>query len=319
MATEITARIYFDSEPAPAKLFARLVDVVSAWADGDAWQGLRVSSSAQREPIHRDDSSLDPNALVAAAARFDEPSQELSSQISYRCWRFRDRSADRGSSLAWLEAWGDEYARVRGEDARRVWGSAAFTIADCGPYCAVVPAEDAAATAVNERVEDNLERLTSLIFRISEALEPAAIKVFTDQGAYLPFNAHLAYYASEARALEDVRLLAEVWQRGLPRHQIPPLKEIDDGRSIAFHWWRNEESRRRLMAALGDRIHRCAEITTDDIRRTLANGRFDNYSMPRGFTLLDFPHFLNAFIDRFFLELLSGGGATSSARVPPQG
>jgi len=29
MATEITARIYFDSEPAPAQLFARLIEVVS--------------------------------------------------------------------------------------------------------------------------------------------------------------------------------------------------------------------------------------------------------------------------------------------------
>lgn len=305
MATEITARIYFDSEPAPAKLFARLIEVVSVWADGGAsWQGLRVVSGPQRETIHRDDSLLDTGALVAAAARFNERSQQLSSRTSYRCWRFQGRKADLGSSLAWLEAWGDDYGRIHGEEVRRVWGSAAFTIADCGPYCAVVPAEDAAATAVNERVEENLDRLTTLVFRIVEALEPAAVKVFTDQGAFLPFNAHLAYYSSEVKLLEDVRLIADVWQRGLPGHQIPPLGDLTDGRSIAFHWWRNDEARRRLMTALGDRIHRIAAISTEDIRQTLAGGDFDNYSMPRGFTLLEFPHFLNAFIDRFFLKLL---------------
>jgi len=58
------------------------------------------------------------------------------------------------------------------------------------------------------------------------------------------------------------------------------------------------------MTALGDRIHRVAAISTEDVRQTLAGGEFDNYSMPRGFTLLEFPHFLNAFIDRFFLRLL---------------
>jgi hypothetical protein len=311
MATEITARIYFDSEPDPAHLFARLIEVVSAWGEADVpWQGLRVVSGAPRETIHRDDSLLDPGALVAAAARFSGRSQQISSRTSYRCWRFQGRKAEWGSSLAWVEAWGDDYGRIHGEDVRRVWGSATFTIADCGPYCAVIPAEDAAATAVNERVEENLDRLTKLVFRIVEALEPASLKVFTDQGAFLPFNAHLAYYASEARLLEDARLIADVWQRGLPGHQIPPLGDLADGRSIAFHWWRSDEARRRLMTALGDRIHRVAAITTEDIRRTLAGGEFDNYSMPRGFTLLEFPHFLNAFIDRFFLKLLDDKART---------
>ena len=64
------------------------------------------------------------------------------------------------------------------------------------------------------------------------------------------------------------------------------------------------------MTALGDRIHRVAAITTEDIRRTLAGGEFDNYNMPRGFTLLEFPHFLNAFIDRFFLRLLDDKART---------
>jgi hypothetical protein len=32
--------------------------------------------------------------------------------------------------------------------------------------------------------------------------------------------------------------------------------------------------------------------------------------MPRGFTLLEFPHFLNAFIDRFFLKLLDDKART---------
>jgi hypothetical protein len=303
MSTEITARLYFDSEPAPARLFTQLVEAVAAWGDGNApWQGLRVSGP-RRAVIHRDDQPLETAALVAAAAPLGGPSQQIASRISYRCWRFRGQTAELGSSVAWLEAWDDGYGQVQGEDVRRVWGSAAFTIADCGPYCALLDASDAAAK-INERVEENLERFTRLIFGIVEAVQPAALKVFTDQGAYLPFNAHLAYYASEARVLEDMRLIADVWQRGLPGHQLPPLAEISDAKSIAFHWWRNDEQRRRLWTSLASWVPRAGEITAEDVQRAVASGEFDTYSAPRGFIVLDFPHFVNAFLDRFFLTTI---------------
>ena len=305
MATEITTRLYFDAEPAPSRLFAQLVEAVASWHDENPrWQGLRVTSGPQRAMIYRDDSLLETQGLISAAARFEERSQQISSRTSFPCWRFQGRKADLGSSLAWVEAWGDDYGRSHGEDVRRVWGSASFTIADCGPYCAVMDSTDAAAAAVNERVEENLDRLTKLMFRIVETCQPASLKVFTDQGAFLPFNAHLAYYASEDRLLQDARLIADVWRHGLPGHQLSALEDIADGRSIAFHWWRSDEARRRLMRALGARISRVEAIEVADVQRTLASGEFDNYSMSPGFMLLEFPHFLNAFLDRFFLRLL---------------
>jgi hypothetical protein len=304
MATELTVRLYFDAEPASRSVFAQLVDAITAWGEANApWQGLRVSGP-QRQVIHRDDAPLEPSALTAAAACFGDGAHQISSRISYRCWRFHGRTAEPGSSLAWVEAWGDRYGEARGEDVRRIWGSAAFTIADVGPYCAVLEASDAEVAAVNQRVEDNLERLTKLIFGFVGTLRPASLKVFTDQGLYLPFNAHLAYYASEARLLDDVRLVAEVWRRGLRDHQVPPLAEVSDGKSIAFHWWRSDEARHRLATKLGGRIERAAAATTDDVGRILASGRFDTYTAPIGFVVLDYPHFMNAFLDRLFVELL---------------
>lgn len=304
MATEVTVRLYFDPEPELARVFAQMVEAISTWGESNApWQGLRVSGP-QRQVIHRRDEEMQSDAVIADAARFGDGSQQLSSRISFRCWRFHGRTAELGSSLAWVEAWSDGYAQVRGEDARRIWGSAAFTIADCGPFCAEIAAEDAATAAVNERVADNLERLTALIFRIVETVKPASLKVFTDQGAYLPFNAHLAYYASEARVLEDLRLINHVWHQGLPGHQIPPFESIVDGKSVAFHWWRNDEQRRKLAAAIGGRLVRANDVDEDDVRRVVASGNFDTYSAPTGFVLLDYPYFMNAFLDRFFITLL---------------
>lgn len=306
MATEITTRLYFDTEPVPSRLFTQMVESVAAWHEGARWQGLRVTAAPQRETIYRDDSLLDTQGLLSAAVRFEERSQQLSSRTSFPCWRFQGRKAEIGSSLAWVEAWGDDYGRAHGEDVRRVWGSASFTIADCGPYCALVDSTDVGAAAVNERVEENLDRLTKLMFRIVETCRPASLKVFTDQGAFLPFNAHLAYYASEDRLLQDIRLVTDVWRHGLPGHQLPPLGDIDDGRSIAFHWWRSDEARRQLMTALGARLSQVDAIKVIDVQRVLASGEFDNYSMSPGFMVLEFPHFLNAFLDRFFLKLLDG-------------
>jgi hypothetical protein len=99
-------------------------------------------------------------------------------------------------------------------------------------------------------------------------------------------------------------LIADVWRHGLSGQQVPPLGEIGDGRSIAFHWWRSDEARHRLATKLGGRIERAAAVTTDDVGRILASGRFDTYTAPSGFVVLDFPHFLNAFLDRLFVELL---------------
>lgn len=99
MATELTARLYFDAEPAPPEVFARLVDAVTAWGEANAsWQGLRVSGP-KRQVIHRDDTPLASGALNAAAARFGDSAQQLASRISYRCSRFHDRTAELGSSL----------------------------------------------------------------------------------------------------------------------------------------------------------------------------------------------------------------------------
>jgi hypothetical protein len=67
---------------------------------------------------------------------------------------------------------------------------------------------------------------------------------------------------------------------------------------------RNSEARRRLMTALSARISRIEAIKVADVQRVLASGEFDNYSMSPGFMLLEFPHFLNAFLDHFFLRLL---------------
>jgi hypothetical protein len=315
MATELTVRLYFDAEPRAPEVLGALADAVTAWtppsgleppdAAAPRWQGLRVLGIAGREIIHDRREDLDRDALIAAAAAFGATNQKLSTRTSVPCWRFSGNAAQAGSTMAWIDAWGDEHGRVFGEDPRRVWGSAAFTLADAGPFVAVIDREGPEVDEVNHRVEDNLEALTALVLDLAGRLAPTSIKVFTDQGAFLPFNAHLAYYRSPDALLADLRFLETVWRKGLPGHQLPPLASLEDAHSIAFHWWRDDSQRRRLWLALQQGVERAASVTTDQVTALLASGRFDSLTKGDGFAVLEYPHLLNGFVDRFFLDLLA--------------
>jgi hypothetical protein len=130
------------------------------------------------------------------------------------------------------------------------------------------------------------------------------MKVFTDQGLYLPFNAHVAYYREESAVLEDLQLIADVWERGLPAHNIAPLRQkCPDDMGPAFHHWRPPEQRERLWNELNVLLPPKTLPAVRDIRAVVSSGHFDSYEMPSGVTLLDYPHYINAFLTNSYLEI----------------
>jgi hypothetical protein len=327
VATALTARLYLDGERPLPELLAGLAEAIEAWRpprgleaavmDSPRWQGLKVLGTAGRQVIHDQRDPLDRAALGKAAARFTASTQLLSTLTSVPCWRVRDGREQAGWVPVSIDAWGDARGSVFGEDPRHIWGSAAVSFANAGPFLALADRPGAEADRVNGRVEDNLEALTALVLDLAVRLQPVAIKVFTDQGAYLPFNAHLAYYRSDEAVLDDLRTIARVWRAGLPGHQIPPLAQLEDAHPSAFHAWRSDEQRRALRLALQARVDRAADVGSAQVRSLLASGRFDTLTAGAGFTILDYPHVLDAFVDRFFLELLDrpteGATATGGA------
>ena len=61
----------------------------------------------------------------------------------------------------------------------------------------------------------------------------------------------------------------------------------------------------QLWQALDALLPRRTALTADTVRDVLAGGRFDTYTMPVGVTVLEYPDFLNAFLDRLYLEVLA--------------
>jgi hypothetical protein len=297
--------------PPPDELLCRIARTFSGWpqASGEL-RGLKVSRSDRHTVVDRREDTLTADALCRAAAGRREPTDMLSTTSSFRCFRFHEGRPEAGSVGVWLEAWGDAWTRENHED-RRIGGEAGLSVADCGPFCARLEiSKDARRDEINARVEENLDAFTGLLFRLIEALEPRSVKVFSAQGLYLPMNAHLLYLRDASVVLDDLALIADVWERGLPRHRIAPLRSCPpEDLSAAFHGWRTPEQREALRGRFDALLPRRQALSTGDVEKVLASGRFDTFTMPVGLTVLDFPHFMNAFLDRLYLEVLAAAGS----------
>jgi len=308
MSTAIVVRFYFDPPgPAPDVLLGRLARTFAAWPH--AWgtfHGVTGATGDRHTTTTLRDGAgeLDSAGVAAAVAGHGGPSRMLSTTSSFLCWRFTSGVPSAGSVPVTLEAWGDEWTLRHHED-RAIGGQAALWIGDVAPFRAI--ADDAAGARpadVNARIEENLQSLTGLVVRLIEAAAPRSLKLFTDAGLYLPFNAHLVYLRDESVVLDDLALIDRVWKQGLPRHNVAPLGGHRSPQDLAFalHGWRSPEQRARLAARVEAQLPvRLAEGAAG-VRRALASGLYDALAMPVGTTVLELPHFMNELLDRFYLD-----------------
>jgi hypothetical protein len=306
VSTELRVALYFDDDPpAPDVLVCRMAEVFAGWPQAGAeFRGLKVLRLNRHQTVKEVAPQLRAAEVCAAARGHGDANELVSTRSSFRCWRFHAGSPKPGSVGLWLEAWGPEWS-VHNHEDRRIGGEAALSVFDVGPFVALVDAAPQQAD-VNPRVEENLDSLTALIFRLVEALAPRSVKVFSAQGLYLPINAHLLYLRDEAVVLDDLSLMAQAWNDGLPAHHTAPLVEArPDDMGNAFHGWRTFERREQLWRELSSLLPHAAGVTADDVRAVLRSNRFDTFTMPVGVTVLEYPHFMNAFLDQFYLDVLA--------------
>jgi hypothetical protein len=197
MSTAIIARSYFkESYPPMDEIFCRMVRTIDEWPQaGKVWNEFSVFKQNQHtESIHQA-GPLSLEQIRHAVAGRHNTEELLSTTTWFRCWRFHTGTPEPGSVVAWVDSWGEDWGKRNYED-RRLGGEAAFAVSNCGPFCALIDdSKSVNREQINARVEENLDALTGILFRLIEVLEPWSMKVFTDQGLYLPFNAHLSYYS----------------------------------------------------------------------------------------------------------------------------
>lgn len=310
MTDYIEFRFYFDApRPQPDELLCRMARVLGGTPQVEnAFAALTTYRRHRHTRELVSAGGLNAEQLCQEARGKRDPELGLSTNIAFPCWRFGDDDTpERGTVGIELESWGDEWLALHWGD-RRVGGEAAVSLMRPSPFLALTKrSKSPQRDAINVKVEENLEELTQLFFRLIEELKPRSVKLYNSASFRFPMNAQLAYFRDESVVLDDLAWIAELWEQGLPSRKMPPLAQTpkEDVRYV-FHEWRTSEMHQALRQRLGELVPRYKDVKVEDVQRLIGSGRFDNYTNEIGFTVLEYPHFLNAFVDRFYLELLAG-------------
>lgn len=307
MSTELVIRIWTgDASGDTGQRLMQLVELVEDWKNTDEqWQKLCIHEDSLSNEVLNLSGPLTREELGAALEKHQGGGMlRISTRTALSCWRFHGMEANEGFLPIWVESWGREFAASGGRDYD-VEGDAALALSSVGPYCALRSStSDPSVNRINEHVEENLEKLLELLLAIADTLRPAAMKVFTDRGMYQPLNAHAVFFRDAEALLDDFRFLRRLWNEGLPGYQTAPLRNsLDQPDRDMLHGWRDEAAQRTLITRLNRVIHLAEHIGVDDLER-IDWERFDSYEGTAGRMVLEYPHFINAFVDRFYLELL---------------
>ncbi|MDQ2809446.1 MAG: hypothetical protein M3Z04_21435 [Chloroflexota bacterium] len=326
MGTELSARFYYQpGTTTPDELFCQLVDGLATWPHTDLdWFGFKVADEQLGNRVLNVTKTLSAAQVQATAHGFSAATLMLMVNMSFPCWWVENAEVKEGASAVQVWAFGDRYGGVDGAD-RPLEGHAKLNFGLVSPYL-LQPGDTPRAQAANRYVEENLEQLTDLLFHLVTRMQPDSLKLYTTAGYFVPQDAHLVYYKDEIGVLDDLALIEQVWEQGLPGRAYPPLKaftpdapfEVTKYTSLMFHNWRSPADQRRLWHALAAALPQRPYVTPYTVRAVLDSGLFDTYTPPSGgFAVLTYPDYTSHFLDEFYLMILNSTGVAGVPR-PPQ-
>lgn len=311
MSIVAVVKIYMGAEcPSGRELFLQLLDSVVAWRDSNP----AFSSIAIRPcPVESYGAAAD-EVLSAAELRRYVADLEPGSPSNYHAdFSFRGRTGRfvDGAVASSLDAWDDAMA-CRAHRPGREEGEAEITVWNFDVLCVPSSAfSDAGRKDELENREGVLEALTEGLISVIDRMHPASVKVFTDATIAYPFNAHFAYYASEGVLIDDLKFIADLWEHGDSHWGLPPLKECEGDLRKYFGSLRPKEVSGNLWLHLQSTIHAASFVDAAMIKEELQSQNHDYFSRRDGFAVLDYPFFMNAYIDPFYLGVLRRAGMRS--------
>jgi hypothetical protein len=295
----------------PCELFKSMVDAVSVWEGaGNEWRSLKIFDRKDENAVVEHYGTLTARHLTDVSKDYCSDTASIWSDIAFRCWHTAGGEPFRGLEGSTIIARGDAWwgrhegdRRHRGNAELAVWERAPFSILDIAEF-------GPGAASWNSYVEENLEILTTGIFQIVDAIRPDSMKVFDGFGDLLPLNANMAYYSDEDQVIADLKMMADVWENGDPSRKIGPLSlgynRRDRGMLGAL---RGELAREKLWSRMTIALAYVDRVTPAIVRDVLISKRYDYYAMKTGFTILEYPGFMNSYIHNFYLDILEAAAA----------
>lgn len=309
MSTIIDIRIHTgDTYGTATDLFIKLIDAASAWLEPESserWQDLNVYDTVPYKIVETVAGPFDAMVLKKRVELVPTHSQyKITTGIGFPCWRFNSGCPESGFLRLGIDCWGQEHSIVT-KGSEWVEGVARLVISKVNPFMAILDGDNSPKCEdINRRVEENIEAFLQLLFQVAKALKPEKIKVFTDSGDLLPFNAHVAFYDTHQSLIHDLKCLAECWKDGIPKYGIPSFESYTKRHDWVFNELRSPLARKSIWMHFSEYLKNASLVDEKVISSILRSNDFDVYRLDEGFVVLNYPYCFNGFLDRFFIALL---------------
>jgi hypothetical protein len=263
---------------------------------------VRAGPGGDLEPVRPQPSPMTAEALLDLLQPWDTPDHSVSAWTKLTGYGLDPDTGELAESLVPLRI-GSVGGRCLRRAPERPIDADVSLLVPATPYTHPVSSKGRMTKCLDK--QRNLDTLTALLHAAVDSLKPITCKVYTDAGEYLPFNAHLAYYARTDEVRRDTALIRDLFTAGRPGAGLPPLGDLDTTHTeIIFHPWRHSDERLRVQHALATAARRGREPNQADVLDVLTSNTLHiDFSGP-GFMVSSGPAPMNAFLDGFYLELL---------------
>lgn len=149
-----------------------------------------------------------------------------------------------------------------------------------------------------KKSEENINALFELILSISKFEKCKKMHVYTDVSAYYLLNAHLIFYKEISDLLIDIDLLKSKLTTGV---LFPIQSKLSDIR-YHLHPYRTDQQMDSLLTKINERVGAKTSDRYRTLEQAIEKGEYDIFTNENAFVVLDYPFFLNRFVDSFVLS-----------------
>ncbi len=309
MATELDTRLWFSEKKRGSKdLFLNLLEIITA-ADmcQDHWSNLSIVENVPSNRIFKKVEKQTVPEIGALLESYQQENLKFTVYVPIKSWRFSGAKAEEAFVQLAVSCWGKEYGKTIGFD-HALEGNASISILSVGPYCKSALGESYSQEVVGQidrLIEENIQLFTGLLLKIMEGIAIEKMLSFSDAGAYLSVNAHIACFASKEKIIQECEYLREILLKGNQSYQLRSIMDkgvVEDNHM--FHEWRSEEDKGILCEKLLRALSHPVEITRSKVEVVFDSGKYDFFEGSKGIMILNYPFFANDFLDDFFLDML---------------
>jgi hypothetical protein len=228
-------------------------------------------------------------------------------QSQMPCWRFTGHIAERAFVPIAFSFWGKEFGKTIGFDQAQA-GHGQLSILQSSPYFGTVDAKatEAQAQLRYDRVEDNLKALLDLLMQLTTRTKPTKWLAYnSDAAPKVAIHASAGWFANSDVILDSVAETLEMLRLGRPKDRLPAVANLDGVQGTGYqHPYRSATDAQTLLLGLQAAAAHGLAPNAAHLQQVIDRDMIDLIPLGIGHIFLDYPFFLNSFLDGFILEAI---------------